>query len=229
MVFAFVLILFGFYWIDKIRERAQTSRTQSRGLRCAPASSCCQFDIPIAIYVRTLYMCAWVWEEGEGVACQGKSLWFFGDPATCLPIPLSLTPTTVRSMFKHLQYAGGANRVWVFGWINAESEVMCVGVCVRVYLAPQMRFLCVGWRLAACGCRLMEFRSGIKCDTQKLPIGIHIYSYCQSYAHTHRDTATVTVTHSQWQLQSQWNRTLCRPPSLSVSCGLACLSVKLTF
>lgn len=109
----------------------------------------------------------------------------------------------------------------------------CMCVCVRVYLAPQMRFLCVGWRLAACGCRLMEFRSGIKCDTQKLPIGIHIYSYCQSYAHTHKekDTDTVTVTHSQWQLQSQWNRTLCRPPSLSVSvsCGLACLSVKLTF
>lgn len=106
---------------------------------------------------------------------------------------------------------------------------LTVCVCVRVYLAPQMRFLCVGWRLAACGCRLMEFRSGIKCDTQKLPIGIHIYSYCQSYTHPHTstDTVTVTATATHSQCQSQWNRTLCRP--LSVSCGLACLSVKLTF
>lgn len=183
MVFAFVLILFGFYWIDKIRERAQTSRTQSRGLRCAPASSCCQFDIPIAIYVRTLYMCAWVWEgwrawRVRGSRCDSLATppHAFSYPSPSLPPPLGLCLNICNMLGERaeFEFSGG----------SMQRVRLCV--CVRVYLAPQMRFLCVGWRLAACGCRLMEFRSGIKCDTQKLPIGIHIYSYCQSYAHTER-------------------------------------------
>lgn len=100
----------------------------------------------------------------------------FPYPSPSLPPPLGLCLNICNMLGERteFEFSGG----------SMQRVRLCV--CVRVYLAPQMRFLCVGWRLAACGCRLMEFRSGIKCDTQKLPIGIHIYSYCQSYAHTQR-------------------------------------------
>lgn len=131
MVFAFVLILFGFYWIDKIRERAQTSRTQSRGLRCAPVSSCCQFDIPIAIYVRTLYMCAWVW-EGEGAwrvrgsRCDSLATppHAFTYPSPSLPLPLGLCLNICNMLGERAEFefsGGSMQRVW-----------LCVGVCVCV-------------------------------------------------------------------------------------------------
>jgi len=76
MVFAFVLILFGFYWIDKIttnrrNKRESRARVQSWGLSTGPCfsswfSSCfsptnCQFDIPIAIYVRPQHTHTFVW------------------------------------------------------------------------------------------------------------------------------------------------------------------------
>lgn len=153
MVFAFVLILFGFYWIDKIREREQTPRTQSRGLLFRPAAN---------LIFRLQFMCVRCtcvlgsWEgEGEGVACQGKSLWFFGDPATCLPIPLSLPLPlglclNICNMLREraqFEFSGGSMQsVWL-----CVCQYGCVCVCACLFGTTNAFPLC---GLAACCLRL---------------------------------------------------------------------------
>jgi len=121
MVFAFVLILFGFYWIDKIttnrrNKRESRARVQSWGLSTGPCfsswfSSCfspsnCQFDIPIAIYVRPQHTHTFVWLHTHTQSayihmCVCVFLW--GSFTVILFPP---PPTNNWSfVFKHLQYA----------------------------------------------------------------------------------------------------------------------------
>lgn len=147
MVFAFVLILFGFYWIDKIREREQTPRTQSRGLLFHPAAN---------LIFRLQFMCVrctCVRGSWEGVACQGKSLWFFGDTATCLPIPFSLplplglclNICNILRERAQFEFSGGSMQsVWL-----CVSVWMCVCVCVFIWHHKCVSSVWVGGLLPA--------------------------------------------------------------------------------